>query len=70
MQLKYAIAKDNPPKASKPQDTDGPVDDQGPKDGRKIHVNGFPFEWTNDDINSYFGVYVIRSTHLFSYRVK
>ena len=57
MQLKYAIAKDNPPKPKGVAVT--PVSDQGPKDSRKLHVNGFPITWTNDDINKFFSDYVV-----------
>lgn len=58
MKLKYANAKTNPPKPKTNDPSTPATPDQGPKDSRKIHVNGIPIEWTNDNIRAYFEKFV------------
>ena len=52
--MKYANAKENAPKYRKETTKQKLPEDQGCKDSRKIHVNGIPREWSNDDIRRYF----------------
>lgn len=56
--MKLSEMGENAPRFRKTSTKEKDVDDQGPKDSRKIHVNGFPLEWKNDDIENFFKEFV------------
>ena len=57
--MKFSNAKTNPPSAEVGEQVSPSLPDQGPRDSRKVHVNGFPMEWTNEEFKSFFDKYVI-----------
>ena len=59
MKLKFSYSKTNPPPTDVGEQGASSSLSQGPRDSRKIHVNGFPMEWTNDEFKSFFDKYVI-----------
>lgn len=57
--MKLSEMGENAPRFRKYPSKDKDADDQGPKDSRKIHVNGFPLEWKNEDIENFFKEFVL-----------
>ena len=58
--MKLSEMGENAPRFRKavPKEKEKEEEDQGPKDSRKIHVNGFPLTWKNEDMENFFKEFV------------